>query len=388
MNETIIVLGGAGYIGWALSLRLANINKGKVIIVDNLLKQNIIESEHDESLIPWVPINEKIDKFKEIFNKNNLIFEYGDISEKEILNDLFKKYNPDIIINYAQLPSAPFSLKNEDSAVLVTNNNVNGNLRVLWAMKKNCPDAHLIKMSTMGIYGTNYNFDVPEDKLEIEINNKKHNINYPYDAGSIYHWAKVFETQHCNWLAKLWNLKITDIAQGIVFGVGIEETLKDKKLNTSFYYSGTWGTLINRFVTQSLINYPLTVYGSGNQVRGLISLKDAIKCVELYINNPPNKGEYRRFNQLCEQEYKIKEIAQIIQKIAKKNNYKTTIKNIENPRKEKENHYYNIKNNKIKNLGLEMSSMDEEIDIMFNHLSKYKNKIKKEMILPKVKWKK
>ena len=197
MNETIMILGGMGYIGFPLGLRLARLNKGKVILVDNLIKNKILLEESDASLIPIDNIVARMKAYKENFNKNNLIFEQKNIANEEVLNNLFKEYKPTVIIKYAKLPFAPFSLKDEHSACFVTHNNTIGNIRVLWAMRNHCPDAHLIKMSTMGIYGQP-EFDIPEDKLDIEIDGNKHKINYPYEAGSFYHWSKVFETQHCN----------------------------------------------------------------------------------------------------------------------------------------------------------------------------------------------
>jgi len=381
MKETIMVLGGAGYIGWPLSLHLASINDGNVIIVDNLIKNKIINEEQDNSLLPTEDMTSRIATSK----KDNLIFEQKNIANEDILSMLFEKYKPTVIINYAQLPSAPFSLKDEHSACFVTHNNTIGNLRLLWAMKKYCPDAHLIKMSTMGIYGQP-DFDIPEDKLKVEIDGKKHLINYPYMAGSFYHWSKVFETQHCDWISNLWKLKITDLAQGIVYGTSTAETRKDEKLCTSFYYSGTWGTVINRFVTQALMCHPLTVYGSGEQRRGLINLNDAIKCVELYINNPPNKGEYRRFNQLCEQHYSINEMAQLVNEVAKEEGCETRIENIENPRVENEHHYYKVDNKKIKDLGLKAHDIRKEIKQMFKDLFPFNHRVKHEVMEPKIKW--
>ena len=172
-----------------------------------------------------------------------------------------------------------------------------------------------------------------------------------------------------------------------MFGSSTEETRKDERLNTSFYYSGTWGTVINRFVTQAMSNYPLTIYCSGKQIRGMINLTDAIRCVEMYIDNPPKKGEYRRFNQMCEQQYSIKELAEIVVKIAKEYGYDSVVQHIDNPRVEKEDHYYNVKCSKVTDLGLKPHNMIEEVAGMFIDLKPYINGINKDIIMPKVKWK-
>ena len=386
MKETILILGADGYIGWSAMLYFGVRNNGRVVGVDNYSKRKQMKEIKSESLIPIESMNTRIKSYEKMFNKNNLDFHEFDITDAKLLGKLLKTLKPTVIFNFAQMPSAPYSMLDLDHAVWTTKNNVIGNLNLLWLMKEHCPNAHLIKMGTMGEYGTP-NIDIPEGFFEIDYNGRKDNLPFPKQAGSFYHWAKVFETQHTNFASKIWGLRATDLMQGVVYGVTTEESKMSNEVSNSFYYDGIFGTAINRFVSQAICGSPITPFGKGKQTRGFLNIKDSMQCFELYVMNPPKKGEYRVFNQLVEQHRTVNTLAKMVKRIAKKKGYNATIKNIKNPRLESEDHYYNAITSKLEGLGLKPCNFEEEIERMFDDLEPYKDKFDKKTLTPKVKWK-
>ena len=386
MEETILILGADGYIGWSAMMYFGKRNNGKVVGVDNMSKRKQLKEVKTESLTSIKTIDERIKTYEKVFNKTNVSFHEFDITDSRLLEKLLKKIKPTVILNLAQMPSAPYSMIDLKHATWTNHNNVVGNLNLLWLMKDNCPDAHLIKMGTMGEYGTP-NIDIAEGFFEVEYHGRKDTLPFPKQAGSFYHWAKVFETQHTNFASKIWGLRATDLMQGVVYGVTTEESKMDEKLINSFYYDGIFGTAINRFVSQAISGQPITPFGKGKQTRSFLNIKDSMQCFELYIMNPPKKGEYRVFNQLVEQHRTVNELAKMVQRIAKKKGYDTTIKNIPNPRIENEDHYYNAETSKLDELGLKPCNFEAEIEQMFDDLAPYKDKIDKKTLVPKVKWK-
>lgn len=387
MNETILILGGDGYIGWALSIFLAIKNEGKVIAADNYTRRHLVHKIGSESLTPLRYMPARIDVYEKEYGKNNLVFECMNLQSKSSMYYLLNTYKPTVIINLAQMPSAPYSMESVENAVWTTENNVMSNLYLIWAMKEICPNAHLIKMGTMGEYGTP-NIDIPEGFFHIEHNGRTDRLPFPKQAGSMYHWAKCFESQHCMFASKVWGIRITDLMQGIVYGVHTDETEKHPNLLTRFDYDSYFGTAINRFVVQAILGHPLTVYGKGGQTRGFINLKDSLKCFELYIYSPPKKGEYRVFNQLAEYDKSILELANMIKDIWQNFGFASVeINHIDNPRFELEEHYYKVKKSKLDNLGFKPHDMKEEIKRLLYDVKKYKDRIKKEVILPQTRWK-
>ena len=385
MNEKILILGADGYIGWNLMMYLGVRNQGLMIGVDNLSKRMQIKEVATESLISIKSMQERMEAYVEVFNKNNLTFYNIDITDSKLLEKVLKETKPTVIINLAQMPSAPYSMQSLKHAVWTTKNNVIGNLNLLWLMKEYCPDAHLIKMGTMGEFGTP-NIDIPEGFFEIEYKGRKDTLPFPRQAGSFYHWAKVFESQHTNFANKIWGLKATDLMQGVVYGLSTNENQKDPRLSGGYYYDGIFGTAINRFVVQAMCGEPITPFGKGNQIRGFLNIKDSMKCFELYINNPPKKGEYRIFNQLVEQHRTINELAEMVKGIGEKKGYKSVIKSIDNPRVEMEEHYYNVETSKLIGLGLKPCDFEKEIERMFDDLKPFIEGVNKESIKPKINW--
>ncbi len=383
--KNIIILGGDGYLGWPTAMHFASDKDNKVIIVDNFIKRKI-ESEFGVSPLINVPdMFERCNNWNKN-NKNHIIAKNGDLLNYRFLDGLLNEYKPEAIIHYAEQPSAPYSMATREKAVFTQTNNVIGNLNLLFAIKKNCPNTHLIKLGTLGEYGTP-NIDIEEGWLELEHNGRKDRVLFPKKPGSFYHLSKVHDSANIEFVCRIWGLKCTDLNQGVVYGIYTNETKKDlDKIGTSFHYDGIFGTIINRFITQLVCNKVITVYGNGSQKRGFINIIDTIKCIEIAFKNPPVLGEFRVFNQFTES-LSLNEMAEKIFKVGKKLGYSPIIKNIKNPRVEEENHYYNPKNTSLFNLGLTPIKFDEKIiEETILLVQKYKGNIRDEIFEAKIKW--
>jgi UDP-sulfoquinovose synthase len=302
------------------------------------------------------------------------------------LADVIKQTRPDSIVHLAEQPSAPFSMIDREHAIYSQHNNVEGTLNVLYAMKDIVPDCHLVKLGTMGEYGTP-NIDIPEGFFEIEYRGRKDILPFPKQPHSMYHLSKVHDTANTMFACRVWKLSSTDIMQGVVYGTRTDEMIDDS-LMTRFDFDESFGTVINRYCAEAVIGLPLTPYGQGKQKRGFIDLVDSIQCLTIAIENPAARGEYRVFNQLDEV-YSIGELAEKVAKVANKLGMEAKIQNVENPRTEKAEHYYKVDNENLKKLGFKPTrTLEETAEIMLKDLSKHKNRIleKSEAILPKTKW--
>jgi UDP-sulfoquinovose synthase len=238
----------------------------------------------------------------------------------------------------------------------------------------------------MGEYGTP-NIDIPEGFFEIEFRGKKEKLPFPRQAGSWYHWSKVHDSNNVMFGCKLWGLRSTDVMQGVVYGTRTEP-MKDDRLLTRFDFDEAFGTAINRFCAQAVIGHTLTPYGNGGQKRGFIALRDSMKCLTIALENPPEEGEYRVFNQFDEV-YNIYELAEEVKNAAKKEGIDAEIQNVVNPRMELEEHYYNPDNNNLRELGFKPTKMlPDELSIILKDLKRFRERIeaKKDIILPKIKW--
>lgn len=382
----ILILGGDGYLGWPTAMHFASNKNNKVIVVDNFIKRKI-ESEY--GVISLINVPDMIDRCN-TWNKNNknkIISRNGDLLNYKFLDNLLKEFKPATIIHYAEQPSAPYSMAGRESATFTQNNNVIGNLNLLFAIKKNCPSSHLIKLGTLGEYGTP-NIDIEEGWLELEHNGRKDRVLFPKKPGSFYHLSKVHDSANIEFACRIWGLKCTDLNQGVVYGIFTKQTEMDlENIGTSFHYDGIFGTIINRFITQVVCNKDITVYGNGSQKRGFINIIDTIKCVEIAHNNPALQGEFRVFNQFTES-LSLNDMAKKICSTGEKLGYKSKIKHIKNPRIEEENHYYNPKNTSLFKLGLEPVKFDEDTikkNMLF--VEKYKNNVRNAIFEAKIKWK-
>ena len=382
----ILILGGDGYLGWPTALSFSK-KKYDVIVVDNFIKKKMELEFGFKPLIPQLSLQERAKKWN--LNQDNPVkVVIGDLLNHRFVRDILSEHKPDAIVHYAEQPSAPYSMSNRERAVFTQQNNVIGNLNLLFAIKKSCPSTHLIKLGTLGEYGTP-NIDIEEGWIEIEHNGRKDRMLYPKKPGSFYHLSKVHDSANIEFACRNWGLKCTDLNQGVVYGNYTDEILMDfENLSTSFHYDEVFGTIINRFLTQVITNYPLTTYGKGTQRRGFINLIDTVNCINIAANNPPKSGEFRVFNQFTDFK-SVNELAEMIIKSSQKIGYKATAKSIPNPRKEMEEHYYNPKNTSLISLGLKPIVFNEKIiNKNIQLISKYKKEVNKDYFTPTIKWEK
>jgi UDP-sulfoquinovose synthase len=285
------------------------------------------------------------------------------------------------------MPSAAYSMIDQQHASFTQQNNVIGSLNLLWAIKEACPDAHLVKLGTMGEYGTP-DVDIPEGFFEVEFRGRKDYLPFPRQAGSFYHWSKVHDSNNTMFACKVWGLKATDIMQGVVFGMDIESTYSDPRLRTRLDFDQCFGTAVNRFCCEAVIDHPITLYGTGGQKRGFLPLSDSMQCLTIAVENPPNQGEYRVFNQFqnC---YSIEELALMVQKVALNCGIPAEIVRYDNPRKELEYHYYNPDRDHLLKLGYQPThNIEPVIQMMLQDLLEHKTRIlqKKTVLIPDIRW--
>jgi UDP-sulfoquinovose synthase len=380
----VLVIGGDGYCGWATALYLAN-RGHQVGILDSLVRRHWDAQLQIDTLTPIAPIQQRLARWHELTGKKIDLY-VGDICDYSFLIKSLREFQPDAIVHFGEQRSAPFSMIDREHAVLTQSNNVIGNLNILYAIKEEMPDCHLVKLGTMGEYGTP-NIDIEEGYITIEHNGRKDTLPYPKQPGSFYHLSKVHDSHNIHFACKVWGLRATDLNQGIVYGVLTEETGMDELLINRLDYDGIFGTALNRFCIQAAIGHPLTVYGSGNQTRSLLDIRDTVRCVEIAVNNPAEAGTLRVFNQFTEA-FSVMDLAQKVKEAGSAIGLKVAINPIENPRIEKEEHYFNAKNTSLLDLGLQPHYLsDSLLDSLLNFATKYKGRVDMNEILPKVKWK-
>ncbi len=379
----ILILGGDGYLGWPTSMYLSN--KGhQVAVMDNLAKRRWELELNVDPLIPIRTIQDRVDAWKQITRQEIKLF-VGDLRNYETVRNIFAEFRPEAVIHYAEQPSAPYSMIDHNRCVFTQTNNVVGNLHVLWAMRECAPDCHLVKLGTMGEYGTP-NIDIEEGFIEIEHKGRKDILPFPKLPGSFYHLSKVHDSHNIHFACRVWKLRSTDLNQGVVYGIETDETRLDPALATSFHYDEVFGTALNRFCVQAVAGVPLTVYGKGGQTRGFLNIRDTLRCVELAVLNPAKAGEYRVFNQFTEQ-FNILELAELVQKESRKQGLPVEIQHVENPRVELEQHYYHAVAQKLLDLGLKPHLLSNVLlDGMLDAIIAHRDRIKQKIILPKVSW--
>jgi UDP-sulfoquinovose synthase len=298
---------------------------------------------------------------------------------------LVAQYRPDVVVHFAEQRSAPYSMISGPHAVETQVNNVVGTLNLLFALRESAPDCHLVKLGTMGEYGTP-NIDIEEGFIEIEHNGRKDRLPYPKQPGSFYHLSKVHDSHNIMFTCRAWGLRATDLNQGVVYGSGTPETDMHSELRTRFDYDDIWGTVLNRFCAQSAVGHPLTVYGEGGQTRGFLDIRDTVRCVELAALNPADRGEFRVFNQFTEQ-YSVSQLAERVKAARTAHGLATTITHLPNPRTEMEAHYYKAKHQRLLDLGLVPHNLDDSlIDRVIGLVEHYKKRIKPELFAPRVDW--
>jgi UDP-sulfoquinovose synthase len=379
----ILVLGGDGYLGWPTAMYLSA-RGHDVGVIDNFAKRRWEVELNVEPLMPIRTLHDRVKAWRDVTGKNIELF-VGDLRNYELVRRAFEAFKPEAIVHYGEQPSAPYSMIDHSRAVFTQMNNLAGTLNVLWAMRELSPAAHLVKLGTMGEYGTP-NIDIEEGFIEIEYKGRKDVLPYPKQAGSFYHLTKVHDSHNILFACRVWKLRSTDLNQGVVYGIETDETGLDERLATSFHYDEVFGTALNRFCVQAVAGVPLTVYGSGGQTRGFLNIRDTLRCVELSLLNPPQPGEYRVFNQFTET-FNVLELAQMVKAQSEKLGLEVEIEHLKNPRVEEEQHYYNPKHTKLIALGLQPRLLsDELLQSMFKRVQAHAHRIKRDIILPRVTW--
>jgi UDP-sulfoquinovose synthase len=381
----IAVLGGDGYCGWATALYLSR--KGhSVAIIDNFARRQWDHELSAQTLTPIRPLQERLSVWRQL--TGNVIESFvGDITDYDVVISMVKSFEPEAIVHFAEQRSAPYSMIDRKHALFTQVGNVTGTLNVLYAIRELVPDCHLVKLGTMGEYGTP-NIDIEEGYIEIEHNGRKDVLPFPKQPGSFYHLSKVHDSHNIAFACKIWGIRATDLNQGVVYGTVTDEVMMDEALVNRFDYDEVFGTVLNRFCAQAALGYPLTVYGKGGQTRGFLDIRDTVRCIEIACLNPAKPGEFRVFNQFTEQ-FNILELAKLVQESGKDLGLTVEIEHLPDPRVELEAHYYNAKHSKLIELGLEPHSLSESlVDSLINIAIRYKDRIDVSQFVPTVNWRK
>lgn len=392
----VLILGGDGYLGWPTAMYFS-IRGHKVTVVDNYFRRNSCEELDTSLLYPIPSLLERAKIWHKITGKEIKVI-IGDLNEPDLMRGLFNgkiKYNwslnnkftgtPETVVHYAEQPSAPYSLIDYKYADITILNNLRVTNNLMWALRDYARETHVVKLGTMGEYGTP-NIDIEEGWIEIEHKKRKDKFLFPRQGSSIYHTTKIMDTDLFWFGVRIWGLKVTDLMQGPVYGIETEETKIDESLNTIFNYDEIFGTVINRFIVQAVSGYPLTVYGKGGQTRGYLNIKDTLQCVYKSALSPAKAGELRIFNQIMET-FSVNDLARKIFKVGNDRDHNVKIDHIENPRKESESHYYNPVYQGLLDIGVKPNYLtDEVINSIFKIVEKYSKNIRKDVIFRGIKW--
>src|SRR3954470_12506164 len=379
----ILILGGDGYLGWPTALRFSA-RGHEVSVVDNFSRRRWHTEHGTASLTPIGELDERIAAWREVSGEQIRSY-VGAVEDGDFLDEVVAETKPEVVVHYGQQASAPFSMLSRERAVETQHANVIGNLNLLFAMRDHVPDAHLVKLGTMGEYGQP-DIDIEEGYIEIEHKGRRDTLPYPKLPGSLYHCSKAHDSPNIPSPCRTWGLRATDLNQGVVYGVETQETALDERLCTRFDYDEIFGTALNRFCTQAVIGHPLTIYGKGGQTRGFLNIRDTLQCVELAVTNPAERGEFRVFNQFTEQ-FTVMELAEIAKRAGEHLGLEVAIDHFPNPRVELEEHYYNAANTKLRDLGLKPHLLGEElVRSMLSTIDRYKDRVVTRAIAPKTQW--
>jgi UDP-sulfoquinovose synthase len=376
----ILVLGGDGYLGWPTALHLSD-RGHEVGVVDNFARRGYDHELGVQSLVPIESLPVRVQAWSELTRKDISCY-VGDLCDGEFTTRVVREFAPDAIVHFAEQRAAPYSMIDRKHAVYTQTNNVVGTLNVIYAIGEVNPDIHLVKLGTMGEYGQP-NIDIEEGWLEITHKGRTDRVLYPKKPGSFYHLSKVHDSHNIEFACRIWGLRATDLNQGIVYGQQTEQTARDPRLATRFDYDAVFGTVLNRFVIQAVLGEPLTVYGEGTQIRGLIDIRDTVECIRIACENPADRGEFRVFNQMT-QSLSLLDIAKTI---ATTYPGPVQVEHLDNPRVEIYDHYYNVVHSGLVELGLEPHLLsDTLISSMYKIVEQHKDRVLPSALLPTVNW--
>jgi UDP-sulfoquinovose synthase len=383
MPQRVLILGGDGYLGWPTAMAFSMAGH-RVAVADNFAKRQWELELGVRPLFPIGTLHERARVWREV-SEREIEVAVGDLCDYAFVDSLIGDFRPDTIIHYGQQPSAPYSMIDVRRATYTQRNNIVGNLNVLFAIRDRSPETHLIKLGTMGEYGTP-NIDIEEGYLTVDHKGRSHTFLYPKTPGSLYHLSKVHDSHNIHFATRVWNLRATELNQGVVYGVETDQSALDPRLATSFHYDEVFGTALNRFCVQAIVGHPLTVYGEGGQTRGYLNIRDTMACVALAAANPADPGELRIYNQFTEQ-FSVLELAERVKAAAEHLGLSVKIAHTENPRVESEHHYYNALHTKLIDLGLTPRLLNEElIDTMLDKIRLHAERVDPSIVVQHVRW--
>jgi UDP-sulfoquinovose synthase len=355
-----------------------------VAVVDNFNRRRWVEGAGSNSLTPIADLETRIAAWEELSGKR-IPSHIGPIEDGDFLDGVVAEFLPDAVVHYGQQASAPYSMISRQTAVETQYANTIGNLNLLFALRDHVPEAHLVKLGTMGEYGQP-NIDIEEGYIEISHKGRSDTLPFPKLPGSLYHCSKVHDSTNIHFACRTWGLRATDLNQGVVYGIETDETVGDERLITRFDYDELFGTVLNRFCLQAVIGHPLTVYGEGNQTRSFLNIRDTLACVEIAVENPAAAGEFRVFNQFTEQ-FSVMQLAELVKEAGAHLGYEVDIQHYDNPRVEKEEHYYNAVNSNLLDLGLQPKMLGEElVESILGIIDRYKDRVAEGAIDPRTRW--
>lgn len=380
----VLVLGADGYLGWPTCMYLSK-RGHDVLGVDNYFRRKAAKELECEPLVPTPDLEGRVDVWKSVSGKEVNV-RIGDVSDYGFLLNIFREFKPDAVVHYAEQPSAPYSMMDQGKASFTLRNNLISTLNMVYAVKEVNPDCHIVKLGTMGEYGTP-DIDIEEGWLDIEHKGRKDRFLFPRQSGSLYHTTKIQDTDMLWFYVRVWGLRVTDLMQGPVYGISTDEVDRDERLLPNFHYDEIFGTVLNRFVVQAVAGYPLTVFGKGGQTRGYLNLRDTMQCVYLALTSPAAQGELRIFNQLTET-FSVNQLAEMIKSAGDRRGHDVQVNHMENPRVENEDHYYNPACTGLLELGLKPHFLDNDIiNGFFDVAEKYSGNINRDAIFRGVSWK-
>jgi UDP-sulfoquinovose synthase len=381
----VFIAGVDGYLGWAFAQYLTA-RGHEVAGADLFLRRRWVDEMSSWSALPIADMPDRLAAFERRYGRP-LVFHEGDLCQYDFVESIIRDFQPDAVVHLGECPSAPYSMVDARHAVFVQTNNIVSTFNLLFAMRDHRPGAHLLKLGTMGEYGTP-NVDIPEGFFEIEYRGRRDRLPFPRQAGSWYHWSKVHGSNNVMFACRIYGLAATDVMQGVVFGTRFGDEHEDERLLTRLDFDQCFGTAVNRYCCQAVIGHPLTLYGKGHQKRGFLPLRDSMQCLALAVENPPARGEYRVFNQF-EEIYDVTELAQKVQKVGRELGLGVEICHLENPRMELEEHYYHPDHQHLAALGYKPThDVEAEMRIMIGDLQRHRDRIeaRRAVLIPDVRW--
>lgn len=381
----VLIAGIDGFLGWALAQHLTS--RGfDVCGIDNLARRAWVAEMGSDSAIPIASRAERSAAFAERFGVLLPIWE-GDLRDSDGVARFVGEHRPDAVVHLGECPSAPYSMMDVEHATYVQSNNIGATFSLLFAIRDHAPDAHLIKLGTMGEYGTP-DIDIPEGFFDVEFRGRRAQLPFPRQAGSWYHWSKVHGSNNVMFACRLWGIRATDVMQGVVYGTRFDGQGDDTRLATRLDFDQAFGTAVNRFCCQAVLGHPLTVYGSGGQKRGFLPLDDVMTCLRLLLENPPDPAEYRVVNQF-DRVYSVDELATAVGSAAARLGLSVIREHLANPRTEQEEHHYAPDRDVLASLGYRPSStLSHDLEGMLQDLLPHRDRIAAhaEALAPTVRW--